>query len=174
MRKKRTTKKISPAGDQPLRGFFYGEILQMRFFQFDLCSPLAAAEIATLLSVADPEEPERKVRHCTAIWDTGATSSMITESLAKKLELKSIGKTRISGVHGVEDAAVYRIDLIFGNGFVIPDVRVSEAADNGGFDVLIGMDIIGQGAFYVTGISGRLKACFQMPDAAFSRSNSFS
>lgn len=146
----------------------------MRYFQFDLCSPLAAAEIATLLSVADPEEPERKVRHCTAIWDTGATSSMITKSLAKKLELESIGKTRISGVHGVEDAAVYRVNLIFGNGFMIPDVRVSEAADNGGFDVLIGMDIIGQGVFYVTGISGRLEACFQMPDAAFSRSNSLS
>ncbi len=146
----------------------------MRYFQFDLCSPLAAAEIATLLSVSNPEEPEKKVRHCTAIWDTGATSSMITESLANKLELKSIGKTRISGVHGVEDAAVCRVNLIFGNGFMIPDVRVSEAADNGGFDVLIGMDIIGRGVFYVTGMSGKLEACFQMPDAAFSRSNSLS
>lgn len=139
----------------------------MRFFQFTLCTPREIAEIATPLTAANPEQPEKKVLHCTAIWDTGATSSMISKSVAKKLMLDAAGKTRVSGVHGIEDTAVYYADLIFGNGFVIPRVRMSEAADNGGFDILIGMDIIGRGEFYVSGVSGKsLNVCFTISDSA--------
>ncbi len=152
-----------------LAGLFYKceKGKNMQFFQFNLCTTRESAEIATPLAAANPEQPEKKVHNCTAIWDTGATSSMISASVAKKLNLCVTGKTRVSGVHGIEDTAVYYADLIFGNGFVIPHVRMSEAADNGGFDILIGMDIIGLGEFYISGCSGKsLNVCFTISDSA--------
>ena len=136
----------------------------MNYFRFDLYCPSADAEIATPITVANPQEEDKIIRHCTAIWDTGATSSMISQSIARKLNLQPDGKTRISGVHGIEDAAVYHVDLRFNNGFTIPDVRVSEASDNGGFDVLIGMDIISRGELRICGWQQKyLQVCFQMP-----------
>ena len=38
-----------------------------------------------------------------AIWDTGATGSAITKSLAQKLGLVAISQTRVKGVHGHKD-----------------------------------------------------------------------
>jgi hypothetical protein len=147
----------------------------MDIFQFELCCPLATAEIATPIEVLNPEKNGAHIKHCTAIWDTGATSSMISQGIARKLNLQPDGKTRISGVHGIEDAAVYHVDLRFNNGFTIPDVRVSEASDNGGFDVLVGMDIICRGELRICGWQQQhLQVCFQMPLGEFSRSYSAS
>ena len=147
----------------------------MDVFKFELCCPLETAEIATPIEVLNPGENVTHIKHCTAIWDTGATSSMISQNIARKLRLHPDGKTRISGVHGVEDAAVYHVTLRFNNGFIIPDVRVSEASDNGGFDVLVGMDIISRGELHICGWQQQyLQVCFQMPSGEFSRSNSAS
>jgi hypothetical protein len=55
------------------------------------------------------------------------------------------------------------VDIVFGNGFTIPSVKVSEASDFGGFDLLIGMDIIGQGALVLDGTQDKLNVRFQFP-----------
>lgn len=100
---------------------------------------------------------------CKAVWDTGATGSMISADIAKKINLQPAGKIKIAGVHGVENSNYFYVTLNFDNGFEIPDVCVAEASNNGGFDILIGMDIIGQGHTVIEGGSNGLRVIFRFP-----------
>ena len=118
------------------------------FFTFRLTCD--GREIATPMAVSCAAGCS-PIHHCTAIWDTGATSSMISADLAKALNLEPEGTVKVSGVHGVEDANVYTIDLIFNNGFRLDGLQVSEAGNSAGFDVLIGMDVISKGVFVIDG-----------------------
>lgn len=126
------------------------------FFTFTLrCN---GREIATPIAISCPDGCQ-PIHRCTAIWDTGATSSMISEQIARALQLKPQGSVKVSGVHGVEDANIYTINLLFGNGFVLEDLQVSEAGNNAGFDVLIGMDVISKGLFIVDGANFSGNGC---------------
>lgn len=133
------------------------------FFQFDFEAESDASEISTPVFLAKPASNAEPIK-CNAIWDTGATSSMISAATAKKLLLAPVGMTQIAGVHGVSNAKCYYVDIIFGNGFKLPKIKVSEASDFGGFDILIGMDIISQGIMLLDGVSEKkLKVRFQIP-----------
>lgn len=100
---------------------------------------------------------------CDAIWDTGATSSMIAESVANILKLKPIGHTVIAGVHGVNNANTYCVDVKFNIGATLKDIKVAEASNTGGFGLLVGMDIIGRGRMYLDGTSDVLSVTFEIP-----------
>ncbi|MDR0516575.1 MAG: hypothetical protein LBH25_05965 [Fibromonadaceae bacterium] len=56
-----------------------------------------AREITTPIYVS---MPDKKAVEFVAVWDTGATSSVITSSVAKQLNLCSEGSTVINGVTG--------------------------------------------------------------------------
>ena len=133
----------------------------MNFFRFNFEADGEAAEIATPLSLRK-ESGSQEVKG-KAVWDTGATSSMISAETARKLQLQPIGVAQISGVHGIQNTRVYKVDFVFENGFVIPGVKVSEASNFGGFDLLVGMDIIGKGQMLIDGTSDRLRARFFYP-----------
>ena len=132
------------------------------YFQFRFSASKESSEIATPLYLKKHGEINGEQK-ANAIWDTGATSSMISAAMAKKLQLTPSGTIQIAGVHGVQNARCYYVDIIFGNGFCIPSVKVSEASDFGGFDLLIGMDIIGQGALVLDGTQDVLNVRFQFP-----------
>lgn len=134
----------------------------MDIFTFKLVCDADNAEIATNLEVCAPGWAEKE--RCRAIWDTGATGSMISADVAKKLKLKSCGETQILGVHGSQKAKIYKVDILFPMaGVVLPDIRVSEADAGGGFDLLVGMDIIGQGMFGIYGDGESLTVLFGLP-----------
>ena len=139
----------------------------MEYFYFTLSAKWKLKEISTPLTIACGGEccgsssvPEH---FCNAIWDTGATSSMVSRSIAKKLNLRRTGKVQISGVHGIADTNTYIVDLHFANGFKITGLPVSEADDGGGFDVLIGMDVISQGKLIVDGTGDGCQIAFAFP-----------
>jgi hypothetical protein len=143
-------------------GLFYRKGKKMRsvrdFFVFDLICD--GKEIATPISVScQCSSACVPVHRCTAIWDTGATSSMISEKLARKLNLTPEGTVKVSGVHGIEESNIYTIQLQFNNGFTLNDIQVSEAGNNAGFDILIGMDIIAKGIFIVDGVNHAPNSC---------------
>ena len=128
------------------------------FFVFDLICD--GKEIATPISVScQCSSACIPVHQCTAIWDTGATSSMISEKLARKLNLTPEGTVKVSGVHGIEESNIYTIQLQFNNGFTLNDIQVSEAGNNAGFDILIGMDIIARGIFIIDGVNNAENGC---------------
>ncbi len=139
----------------------------MKMFQFKFKSDTNLAEISTPI-ILKGKGTQAKSEKGNAIWDTGATSSMISASMAKKLQLIPIGVTQIAGVHGVQNAKCYFIDIGFQNGFEIENIKVSEASDFGGFDLLVGMDVINRGVFLIDGLNGEMKVLFQIPvDSSF-------
>lgn len=89
------------------------------------------------------------VHPCAAIWDTGATGTVITKTVADTLGLKPIGITEVFHAQGKGLTNEYLVNVALPNGVIISSVRVTEGVLSGG-DVLIGMDIIGMGDFAVT------------------------
>lgn len=155
-------RKISTLTAPVRRGIFFTGDTMKNYFQFRFSANKETSEIATPLYLKKHGEINGEQK-ANAIWDTGATSSMISAAMAKKLQLTPSGTMQIAGVHGVQNARCYYVDIIFGNGFCIPSVKVSEASDFGGFDLLIGMDIIGQGALVLDGTQELLNVRFQFP-----------
>lgn len=134
----------------------------MKVFQFRFETEKNTAEISTPIFIKkknSPTPPEKG----NAIWDTGATSSMISAAIARKLQLVPVGTVQIAGVHGVQNAKCYLIDIVFQNGFTVPDIKVSEGSNFGGFDLLVGMDIIGRGVMVIDGMDEKLQVNFQFP-----------
>lgn len=117
-------------------------------------------EIKTPIYVVNTYTGEKTL--CDAIWDTGATGSMISESVASKLNLRPMGRTTIAGVHGVHDANSYIVDIKFDNGALLRSIKVTEASNTGGFGLLVGMDIIGKGILCVDGVGDALNVRFEL------------
>ena len=103
---------------------------------------------------------------CNAIWDTGATGSMITQSVIDACGLKQLDTVDISHAVGTEkDVPVFLVNVYLPNAVAVIDLRVARVKlRNAG--VLIGMDIINSGDFAVTNRGGNTKFSFRMPSQA--------
>jgi len=85
----------------------------------------------------------------TAMWDTGATRSLINDSIVKKLQLKEINIAKIKHVAGTETYPVYSAALEIQGGMKIKEHRFVSFPNIHTFDMIIGMDIITLGKFCI-------------------------
>lgn len=97
----------------------------------------------------------------TALWDTGATSTVISNNVVKALNLKPTGIKKVYHANGESNVYTYLICLMLPNGICFPSLAVSEGVLHG-MDVLIGMDVIGNGDFTITNKNGTIFT-FQVP-----------
>jgi hypothetical protein len=101
-----------------------------------------------------------------AIWDTGATNCVITQSVIDRCGLVPTGQAKVSGVHGEEETRdTYLVNLILPNSVGVQSVRVTKG-DMDFVDLLIGMDVIGTGDFAVTNLDGITKFSYRYPSQA--------
>jgi hypothetical protein len=98
-----------------------------------------------------------------ALWDTGASGSCISKSLANRLGLKSVEMCYVSGVGGIHKSYVYTVDILLPNKILVNGVRVTEFFDNGSFNVIIGMDIITLGDFAISNQDGKTTVSYRIP-----------
>lgn len=94
-----------------------------------------------------------KVVNTKGIWDTGATCSCITKSLADELGLSVIQKTQVAGVHGTKEVNVYFVNITLNNQNIIINALVTEVAELSAdhkTGLLIGMNIITMGDFCIS------------------------
>lgn len=124
-------------------------------------------ELVTKVLVAeafDPKSPPKRktTKEFNAIWDTGATKSLITQPVVDQCGLKSTGIAQVHTPSGTSRAETYLVSIFLPNRVVIPDVVVTKGILVGK-DVLIGMDIIGCGDFAVTNKDGKTVFSFRMP-----------
>lgn len=121
--------------------------------------------LQTEVEVFQPIPGQQKAEKFVAIWDTGATSSVITPDVVKKLGLIASGKTNLHGVAGSQNNAnTYFVSFILPNKVRVDGVRVAEVSQIAGkADMLIGMDIITLGDFSITNISGKTVFSFRIP-----------
>jgi hypothetical protein len=112
--------------------------------------------------VPKTEKPSEKKKY-KAIWDTGATMTAISTKIVSECQLKQIDIVKCGTAAGVvENCPVYLISLFLPNGVAFPQLRASEAKLSGA-DVLIGMDIINTGDFFITNFNGKTVFNFRMP-----------
>ncbi len=102
------------------------------------------------LSDYETNSPDLKIKKgVSALWDTGATISVISTNLVQELGLIPIDVKRVSGFVGSSILAKsYIVDLEFGN-LKIGFTSVVEAPLIR-YDMIIGMDIMGMGDIHVT------------------------
>lgn len=97
-----------------------------------------------------------------AIWDTGATASVISQGVVDRCGLKPTGMTLVHGVQGPSEAEVFMVNLRLPQGVAFANVRVTKG-NLGGAQALIGMDIITAGDFSITNMGGRTVFSFRVP-----------
>lgn len=99
-----------------------------------------------------------------AVWDTGASASVITQRVVDQCGLKPIGMVEVHGVHSKEICPVYLVNVGLPNHVGVESVRVTLGRMVNA-DVLIGMDIIGIGDFAVTNKNGVTVFTFRVPSS---------
>jgi hypothetical protein len=97
-----------------------------------------------------------------AIWDTGASASVITQKIIDQLGLKPIGMEVAYTAAGPHRTEAYLVAVFLPNHVCFPSVRVTRG-DILGVDVLIGMDIITTGDFAITNQGGKTVCSFRCP-----------
>lgn len=99
-----------------------------------------------------------------SVWDTGATSTVITKHVVTQCLLKPIGMAQIHSVDASKLAYTYFIDITLPNNLEFRNIKVIETEQLGNDeDVLIGMDIISEGDFAVSTYQGRTSFTFRTP-----------
>ena len=99
-----------------------------------------------------------------AIWDTGATNTVVNSIIVQECGLKPITVVNVQTANGERQSRVYLASIFLPNHVVFPQVRVTEGVISGA-GVLIGMDIINRGDFAVTNKEGKTVFSFRMPSA---------
>ncbi len=103
-----------------------------------------------------------QIKKFTAIWDTGATHSVITSKIVKDLNLKPVGMTIVHTANGQAHQKQYIVNFYLPNQVMFGMLRVTEAPLHE-TDILIGMDIISQGDFCISNFEGKTILTFRLP-----------
>lgn len=112
----------------------------------------------------DPSTENNKpeFKQFKAIWDTGATNTVITKNVVDQLGLIPTGKATTRGVHGESVVNTFIVNVGLPNNVAIPLLPVTEGVLSDA-DLLIGMDIIGLGDFTVSNFKGKTTFSFRIP-----------
>lgn len=135
--------------------------------QFDVEYGGIVNVLKTTVKVSEAFDPKKDspdnytFNNYEAVWDTGATNTVITGKVVASLNLKPIGKTRAIGVNSSSIVNAYLINLILPNNVAFYHIRVAELPVQGA-DVLIGMDVIRYGDFAISNV-GKTRFSFRIP-----------
>jgi hypothetical protein len=122
------------------------------------------------LSVAfDPNNPppanQRTLMPFNALWDTGATGSVITPKTATSLGLVSVGTGTSHTAGGIQTVNRYLVNLYLPNDVAFAGLLVSDCVDTGGFEAIIGMDVIAAGDSTISNHKGQTWLSYRIPPA---------
>ena len=98
-----------------------------------------------------------------ALWDTGSSLTVISDTLAKELGLDVHGEMIADTAGGKIKANKYIISLSLPNRLNIENVMVSSGKLGPGIDILIGMDIIRLGDFAISNVDNKTVFSFRFP-----------
>ena len=98
-----------------------------------------------------------------AIWDTGATGTVITQNVVDDCALNPTGVIEVHTAAGKTRTNSYLVNVWLPNGIIIPNVKTALGKLAGNVEVLIGMNIIGRGDFAVTNKGGKTVFSFRFP-----------
>lgn len=102
------------------------------------------------------------ITNVTAIWDTGAEMSSISETVVKTMGLVPVGRARNYTAGGEIEVNIYVINILLPCDVHFAMIPVT-GNDLGDADMLIGMDIISRGDFAITNVGGKTTFSFRIP-----------
>ena len=123
---------------------------------------IAPVEVAAAFSLTEQSTKPPQLYPFKAIWDTGATNTVITPTVVQQCGLKPISIAQVQGVHGASLTSVYLISIMLPHKVGFTGVRVTEGKFVGA-EVLIGMDIISKGDFAISNFEGKTVFTFRSP-----------
>ncbi|MBU2646781.1 aspartyl protease family protein, partial [bacterium] len=121
-----------------------------------------ARVIHTPVRVADSAN-RQTIKEFHAIWDTGASGSLITEKIVRELNLKPVGPARVKTTGGERQTNRFLVDIYLPNNVRVINLEATEGSIDDVSDVLIGMDIISLGDFAITNSNKQTVFSFKMP-----------
>jgi len=134
---------------------------------FTINYPEIRPAIITECGISLPFDPQKGGKHppilkYNALWDTGATGTVITQKVVDELGLKPTGRTKVRGVNTEKETFKYLVNVLLPNnvGLIGITVLVGELFE---FDVLIGMDIISRGDFSISNFNNQTTFSFRLP-----------
>ena len=112
----------------------------------------------------NPPTPAPTYLEFRALWDTGATNSLITAQTARTLNLVPTGSGIVNHAGGSDTRPKYLVNMMLPNNVGVVGVQVMECSGvPGGFEAIIGMDIITNGDFSITNCEGKTCMSFRTP-----------
>jgi hypothetical protein len=104
------------------------------------------------------------VHQTNALWDTGATKSVITEATAAALNIPPVGTVMVQHAGGEDLPDTFLLNFLLPNNVGVYGVLVSKCKDiAGNFGAIIGMDIICKGDFAITNVGNKTCMSFRYP-----------
>lgn len=120
---------------------------------------------AKVCGAYDPENPPvdlPEAREVDALWDTGATSTVISERITGELGLIPIGKIIMTHANGQDICDTFLVNIQLPSQLDLTGVTVT-ASKLSDIDMLIGMDIICMGDLALTNKGSRTCFSFRVP-----------
>jgi hypothetical protein len=116
----------------------------------------------------DPTNPPHPVPagiKSKALWDTGATHSVVSIELAKALSLKPVGVSNVTHGGGKGTSPRYVVNFELPHSVGVVGVLVTEfpEPDDKAFSVIVGMDVICLGDFCISNHGGVTWVTFRTP-----------
>lgn len=127
---------------------------------------LTDVEVWPAFDPDDPPDPLPASVTARALWDTGATGSVVGARLVKELALTPVGKGPVRHGGGEDERHRYIVNLRLPNRVGVQGVLVSDQPDAPDFQVILGMDVIALGDFTITNAGGITWVTFRIPSSA--------
>lgn len=115
----------------------------------------------SMISVSNPSD-RKKAFVVFALWDTGSSTSSISEDLAEKMGLAVAGETTYVIPSGTEQRPTHYVNVTIGNDDLGRLLVTNYKMERHDCDFLIGMDIISKGKLIVDSTSGKTTVTFEM------------
>jgi hypothetical protein len=130
-----------------------------------ICNAIQS-EIAISQAPALEKKGECNYKNFKGLWDTGATHTVISAKAVRLLRLIPVGKTRVLHAQGEDTVPTYYIYMKLPGQMEITGItalkgRLSDV------DVLIGMDVINRGDFFIGNQNSQTTFMFRMPSVGF-------
>ncbi len=113
---------------------------------------------------ATPPDPLPSQLDTKALWDTGATKSVITKATVDQLHLTPTGTAIVNHAGGSSQTNTYLVNFLLPPNVRVVGVMVTECPQTSGdFGAIIGMDVICKGDFSITNCDNRTCMSFRIP-----------
>lgn len=135
-----------------------------KYFDNNTKSVISQCKISDYYDFSSSNKSHPKFKNCSALWDTGAVVSVISEKLSKDLGIMPTGYTQMVHADGTSTVRTCYINLLLPNNIEIQMLPVlqSNLQDT---DFLIGMDVINMCDFAITHKDTNMVFSFDIPSS---------